>query len=130
MSKSLLIIDDDPVFCFILKKLITKNGDHSVTCFQSAKRALDFLDDAASEDDFLIFLDLNMPVMNGWEFLQTMESKTYECLIDVAIITSSIDPEDKKQSKTYSPVIDLITKPITNEELDRILKLTSTSVID
>ncbi|BAO54099.1 response regulator [Nonlabens marinus] len=129
MSKKLIIIDDDPICCFILEKLLSKNGMHTVACFNNATKALQFLNESNAKTDYLIFLDLNMPVMDGWEFLKAMEHNDYDFEIDVAIVTSSIDPEDIKRAETYDSVISLITKPVTHEHLNKVLKTTSKSAI-
>jgi CheY-like chemotaxis protein len=73
----------------------------------------------------LIFLDLNMPVMGGWEFLDLFNNSNYSKTnqTKVVILTSTIDPKDIEKSKTYSNVIAFLSKPITVEMLEAIKPL-------
>ncbi|MDW3502850.1 response regulator, partial [Escherichia coli] len=69
----------------------------------------------------LIFLDLNMPVMGGWEFLDNFIKKEYQefnTKTKVIVLSSTIDPTDIEKSKTYPIVIDFLSKPITKEMLE------------
>lgn len=68
----------------------------------------------------LIFLDLNMPVMGGWKFLEIFTSEDYLEFntIKVIILSSTIDPQDLAKAKTYSIVVDFLPKPITIGMLD------------
>ncbi|WP_055412174.1 response regulator [Nonlabens sp. YIK11] len=74
------------------------------------------------EQEVLIFLDINMPEMNGWQFLEALKNVRYNFPIQVAIVTSSIDPEDQKRSSTYDMVTTLLTKPVAANELQDMLQ--------
>jgi CheY-like chemotaxis protein len=67
----------------------------------------------------LIFLDLNMPVMGGWEFLDSFSGVEYSEYnhIKVIILSSTVDPNDLENSKKYPMVIDFLSKPISKEML-------------
>jgi CheY-like chemotaxis protein len=70
-------------------------------------------------------LDINMPVMDGWEFLDEFNLLPKDALKECSVImhTSSIDPRDIERAKTYSVVIDYITKPLTIQAMSKIFKL-------
>jgi CheY-like chemotaxis protein len=72
------------------------------------------------EQPQLIFLDLNMPVMGGWEFLDHFNSPEFSEFntIKVVVLSSTIDPEDLEKAKQYPMVIDFLSKPITRSMLE------------
>jgi CheY-like chemotaxis protein len=90
------------------------------------KDALDYLDKILEEKDMtgkapqLILLDINMPVMNGWEFLQEFVPAYAEKLPDtkIIILSSTIDPEDFAQAKKFPVVVDFISKPLDLQMLE------------
>ncbi|HNP33454.1 MAG TPA: response regulator, partial [Flavobacterium sp.] len=70
----------------------------------------------------LVLLDLNMPVMDGWEFLESFISKGYQNVFvstRFIVLSSSIDPYDINRSKTY-PVVGFLSKPVTKEMLENL----------
>jgi len=116
---SIFLIDDDPVVNMINKKIINMaNYTPKVTSFVDAKQALDELNRIidTDPDDFpeIILLDINMPGMNGWQFLDEY-SKLPDSAIrnsHVYMLTSSIDSADMEKSKSYKHVFDFISKPL------------------
>jgi len=122
VTKKILIIDDDPIFCFILEKQLPKDIIPSTKVFYKAKEALSYiLEENSGDSKFLIFLDLNMPLINGLEFLDTVKAikKPYD--LKVVILTSSINPEDEIKAASYSEVIYFLEKPIVKQDLQKIL---------
>jgi CheY-like chemotaxis protein len=90
-----------------------KNGQDALIYFDTLKTN-------NSTKPQLIFLDLNMPVMDGWEFLDSFITSAYSEFHDtkVIILSSTIDPEDIEKSKHYPMVIDFLSKPISKEMLE------------
>ena len=121
--KNILIIDDDPIFCFLLEKQLPKDIISFTKSFNQAKEALNFVAKKNNDDsDFLIFLDLNMPGMSGWEFLDVVQKNEYACIFKIVIVTSSVNPEDERKATTYSYVMDFLNKPVARQELVKILE--------
>lgn len=86
--------------------------------FENPYLALDWL--ATNEAD-LLMLDVNMPEMNGWEFLD--ELNKLKILIDVKMLTSSLDPDDIENSMGYTQISGFLIKPLHNEVISDILGL-------
>lgn len=127
--RTVCIIDDDPIHQRIAQILIEKYElyDRSIA-FSEAEKALDFFLANGSNPDMLpsvILLDLNMPVMDGWDFLEAF-TKFYEGMakdIHVFIVTSSVDEKDRLRSQTFSCVKGFISKPLSQEIIRRTTQL-------
>ena len=129
MDKKLIIaiIDDDSIFQFIAKRLVESiNSKNETIVFSNGKDAIDFIHYNLNEIDNLpdiIFLDINMPVMNGWQFLNKyieLKSKIKK-EITIYIVTSSKNPDDFIKAESIHEVADYIVKPITREKYTSIL---------
>lgn len=110
-----LIVEDDTMISFLHKALLQKNKiAQDPLIFNNGKEVWDFLLNYDDPDEFyLILLDLNMPVLNGWQFLDKLKEKDEMAnRIKVAIVTSSIDPEDKDKAKDYEVVDYFLSKPL------------------
>lgn len=126
-KKKLWIIDDDRVFQALSKKLITSNySEFEVECFFNGLQAYEaFTEIHQSESGAypsVILLDLNMPEMNGWQFLEAIEN--YEQAmrhIDLHIVSSSIDPEDINRAKDKPTVRSFVAKPLNPKSLQSVL---------
>ncbi|HEV7348389.1 response regulator [Telluribacter sp.] len=129
MIKNILLIEDDDITIKILKLTISRhrfaeniislrNGQEGVEYFQKLAAG-----EAGIVPD-LIFLDINMPVMNGWDFLDEYSGSFAHLFPDVSIcmLTSSTDPEDKLHAFHYSSVITFVSKPIFISELNMLKK--------
>jgi CheY-like chemotaxis protein len=123
MLDQILCVDDDPITLMLCKKVIIKasfsneiitsqNGEEALQYFNTLKYANT---EQLKKHPQLIFLDLNMPVMGGWEFLDHFNSEAFSEFknIKIIVLSSTIDPEDLEKSKTYPMVIDFLSKPIT-----------------
>lgn len=124
-----LIIDDDEINNFVCSKVIHKHEFASeVKTFVSGQEGLDYLQTVINDQNEslpdLILLDINMPIMNGWSFLEK-----YQALIPqfdkhpvLLMLSSSVYEEDIEKARQHPEVKDYITKPLNQEVLDNIYK--------
>jgi CheY-like chemotaxis protein len=116
-----IIIDDDDIMVFLQRKLFHKSGlAKDPITFKAATAAIEFLKNEEINQHFLILLDINMPGMNGWQFLDILKKMEISKNVYVVMVTSSIDGYDKEKAGTYSNVIDFMEKPISMENCNRI----------
>lgn len=118
MELKTLIIDDDPIVIFLHKKIIQKcELAAEPLTFLNGKQCLDFFMQSAEEsDNHLLFLDINMPVMNGWEFLEDIQKTPFSDKVFVVMTTSSVDSYDRKKAMEYKQIISFLEKPLTIEK--------------
>ena len=124
MLNKVLCVDDDSISVMLCRKVISRSFFAAQTdAASNGKTALQYLQDVEHAEEVfypeLILLDLNMPVMNGWEFLENYEQHyAHKCIkTKVVVLSSTIDPEDVKKAKQFATVVDFISKPITVESL-------------
>lgn len=116
------MIEDDKIFATVHTHMLKRTLHCEPKVFTSAKSAVDFLDSEKHiTQKSLILLDLNMPGMNGWEFLENVCRKEYRDQLLVIIVTSSLFWEDYNRSKEYDQVIAYFTKPLKKEKLKDLL---------
>lgn len=125
------IVDDDHLFRVIINAQIKKiKASKDVLLFMNGAEAMSYLKTAVKapgEEPIqipkLIFLDINMPVMNGWEFLNEFKELSDDIKenIIIYILTSSINDRDEERAKEYSEVSKYVVKPITTADLNGIL---------
>jgi response regulator RpfG family c-di-GMP phosphodiesterase len=114
-------IDDDPLSNKFNTMLIRKiHPDVDIVTFVNAEEALLKLSESDAPKPEVIFLDLNMPVMNGWDFMN--EFKKLNLKIEIVILTSSNDASDKKKAKEHTEVKDFVVKPLTKETFSGLVK--------
>lgn len=120
-NKMTYIIDDDKLSIKLMSMLITKNNFcEDITAFHNPQTALDELKNNANDASKLpdvILLDLNMPVLDGWQFLDEFNLISFAKKILVFIVSSSIDPSDLEMAKNYPNVKNYIVKPLSSEKL-------------
>ena len=111
---NVIIVEDDSMMSFIHKSLVKKhNLSSNPLTFPNGKKALDYLEqDSAEEDYFMVLLDLNMPVMDGWSFLDEISKKRVVNRTIVVVVTSSVDQTDRNRAKKYDVVYSYQTKPL------------------
>lgn len=123
-EKLICLVDDEQVFHWIAGQFIEQinHGLESVSLY-NGNEALEYLQDPGKKIPDVLFLDLNMPIANGWKFLDEYDSIKDKIgkQIAIYILSSSVDPEDHKKAKTYSYVIDFFSKPITKETIESVI---------
>jgi CheY-like chemotaxis protein len=125
MLDLILCVDDDPITLMLCKKVITKTSfSNAIVTAKNGEEALQYFDSVINKEESkqlpqLIFLDLNMPIMDGWEFLDNFSTDKYSEVnsTKIVVLSSTIDPEDHEKSKKYPMVIDFLSKPITTDIL-------------
>ncbi len=129
MEVSVLIIDDNVLLNTIQRTLIknTLPAGKLLTCYdgQSALHVID--EEAGSGKKVLVLLDINMPIMDGWDVLDSLQSKPYQENIYVVMNSSSDSKNDEMRAKHYQQVIAFNKKPLTGESLAAIVKDTPLS---
>lgn len=131
MINKVFCIDDDQITLVLCDMVIRKSGfANEVITAKNGKEGLLWFSayfaknnpEPKQELPQLIFLDLNMPVVNGWDFLEDYLMKYAERLpeIKVVILSSTVNPEDFLRANRYDIVIDFINKPLTPEGLEQL----------
>lgn len=122
MNLNVLLVDDDEVVLFMHDLMIIESGLSTKTiAFNSAVPALDFLNQQTEKDSrYLIFLDIHMPLVNGWKFLDNLQQFSLQDRVSVVMTTSSIDSADRERARIYPMVTEFIEKPLTKEIFARI----------
>lgn len=125
--KNIFLIDDDKLFIFLVRKTISLTGiEVNITEFSDGQMAIDHLKENAGNPQNLpdiMFLDLRMPIMDGWEFLQEyiLIEPVLEKKNKLYVFSSSIAPHDIERAKDIGLVNDFIIKPILKEKFQEIL---------
>jgi len=125
-----LIIDDDEIVTFLQRKIISKcDLDPDPYVFKDGHKALDFLENESDkETDYLIMLDINMPKMTGWEFLEKLKTVSDNDRFHVVMVTSSIDRKDKRDAAEDPHVVDFIEKPVSARHCAKLKGISKLSV--
>lgn len=122
------LIDDDPIHQQIAKRMIERQQvAEKVTSFLEADMALSAIRENLHHPDLLpdlILLDINMPVMDGWDFLDAFEPLRGNIpkLIRIYILTSSVNDEDMKKAKSYSSLQGYLVKPLATRTIEHLLR--------
>lgn len=123
--KTIAVVDDDPIYIQALKNLFTSwKISNPILFFENGKEAIDFIrvKEASALPDILL-LDLNMPVMNGWAFMEKFAAMAPQLgkNISIYLVTSSIWEEDSKRAEKNPYLKELIVKPILQKKFREIL---------
>lgn len=119
LTKRFILVDDDPLTNSLTKKIIERNlGEVDVKDFDIPELALEYIENEFRNGQYtektVLFLDINMPTLTGWEFLDRYETfaTPLKDQFNIYILSSSIDPADVQRAKLNPLVIDFIEKPI------------------
>ncbi len=108
MPKMILIVDDEDDILFILKNVLSKNG-YSVKEAYSGEECLKIV---KTEKPDLIFMDIMMPGIDGWETAKTIKTNPKTKDIPISMLSVKSDPEDLKRSREYAGADHHLTKPV------------------
>lgn len=126
---NLFLVEDDALFAMLLKRTLKKIGfEHPLSIFENGQDILDYLKEHKADPERLpdiLLLDINMPIMDGWQFLDAFEElkTTLPKQPVIYILSSSIFTQDVEKSKEYKTVTDYLIKPLDKEKLKEIVML-------
>jgi len=109
-----LIVDDDISIQMLHKVMVGKsNISNQPLIFGNGQLALDYLKEKnISQQQYLVLLDINMPVLNGWGFLDAIQHSAIENQLLIVIVSSSVDGRDKVKASSYKQIIEFLEKPL------------------
>jgi CheY-like chemotaxis protein len=122
-NKVLCIIDDDPIYQLLINKVITKSKiDYDTVSYKNGKEALDNISKGLIEKNTLpeiILLDLKMPIMDGWGFMENIDKilSYKKNKTAIYIVTSSISYEDQEKAKLFPEIMGYFSKPINENQI-------------
>jgi CheY-like chemotaxis protein len=124
---NLFLVEDDALFAMLLKRTLKKIGfEHPLSVFENGLDILNYLKENKADSERLpdmILLDINMPIMDGWQFLDAYE-EIKDVLLkqpEIYILSSSIFTQDVEKSKEYKTVTDYLIKPLEQSKLKKIV---------
>nr|WP_084406904.1 response regulator [Pedobacter panaciterrae] len=125
---NMLVIDDDDINIFIIKKVIEKTGyEVDMISKSNGQLAVDYLTSITNNVEIfphIILVDINMPVLNGWEFLEAYEKlNILQRKVDLYMLSSSVYEYDIEKAKSFKSVNGFISKPLTIDRLKELLHL-------
>ena len=123
---SILLIDDDEPTNF-LHQLVINQADctHHCTIVESGQEALDYLSSPENPIPDLVLLDINMPIMNGWDFLDAYQNLSipHKDKIMVVMLTTSISLSEEEKAKNMKVIQDFRRKPLTTTMLKELIEI-------
>jgi CheY-like chemotaxis protein len=121
--KSVLIVDDNEIDIMVASKNLEMSGQFSeIKVAKNGREAMDLLDDLSQEVPDFILLDINMPVMDGWEFLSLFEGfELMDKQPQVFMVSSSIDSADTDRARSNPYVKQFLSKPFNAQKVEMML---------
>lgn len=123
-GKEIFIVDDDSIHRLLMSKLFARQGkEYKLDFFENGQKALTALESAIASPSptipDIILLDIEMPVMNGWQFMNEYQLLPPEIKdrISVYMVSSSFTDEDQERVKSYPEIVDYIVKPLRIEKI-------------
>lgn len=116
-NKTVYIIDDDEIYRFILAKQLRKGNEHQLRAFENGQEAINYMQQLVCLEEQLpdiILLDINMPIMDGWQFLDAY-TQLVGCWchrVQLYVVSSSLNTVDIERAKAYSAVTNYLVKPV------------------
>lgn len=121
---TIMLIDDEKVDQMLYKRILKRSGvaDNYIS-FLYAEEALEYLANNGHQKIDAIFLDINMPRMNGFEFLEAATNRLGDLFASYVVImlTTSLDPRDRERAKSFAVVRDFVTKPLSSQYLEKLV---------
>ena len=124
MLNSILLIDDNKATNFIHKKFIGQvSCAKEVVAFQVGQRAIEYLKQCAVYPE-LIFIDINMPTMDAWEFIENYNKLTPSTgpSSKLILLTTSLSPGDREKVKNYPIIKEVILKPLDTSSIQNVIE--------
>ena len=129
MTNELIValVDDDRIYQFTTERILQRlDVDVRFLWFKDGEEAIAYMREHATEEEFLpdiLIVDINMPYLDGWQFLDALKVLRPDMAknVDIYMVSSSNDDRDMKRAKTTEGVLDYVEKPITKEKLAFIL---------
>lgn len=116
---AVFLVDDDPINNLINRRLLGKTGiSDRIEEFLGGADALEKINELNPDESLIIFLDINMPVLNGWEFLNKYLETFSHRNDKIIILSSSIDFLDRQKANGYAIVSGFLEKPLTLEKIN------------
>ncbi len=119
----IMLVDDD-VNTNIYNEIILNQVEaaEEIVIYQNGKGAIEYLEKGDNNVD-LVFLDINMPIMNGWEFLEKYQKleEAKKAGSVIVMLTTSMNPDDRQKAREFGLVENFINKPLTPDALQEIL---------
>ncbi len=121
MPNKIVLVDDDPIIQYVHLRILKKYSSQSIMQFDNGSDALEYFKGSGNEGSpYLVLLDINMPIMDGWDFLDEVYEQGLESKMVVIILTSSVDILDMEKAKKYDNIICFEQKPLTVDKVGAI----------